>query len=117
MRVKTAVTLRHARPRSTLLLSHRAGLTGALASLDSDFLLPYATHLVRSTASTSSSNCLEWSTRCLISMTRRGSLNGCSDLFVGVFGEAGRHARSAVGNVMLPNQISVEIEGIVAVKA
>src|SRR5262249_53786717 len=48
--------------------------TGALASLDSDFLLPYATHLVRSTASTSSSNCLEWSTRCLISMTRRGSL-------------------------------------------
>jgi hypothetical protein len=31
--------------------------------------------------------------------------------------KAGRHARSAVGNVMLPNQISVEIEGIVAVKA
>jgi enamine deaminase RidA (YjgF/YER057c/UK114 family) len=32
-------------------------------------------------------------------------INGCSDLFVEVFGEAGRHARSAVGNVMLPNQI------------
>jgi len=44
-------------------------------------------------------------------------INGCSDLLVEVFGEAGRHARSAVGNVMLPNQISVEIEGIVAVKA
>ena len=43
-------------------------------------------------------------------------INGCSDLLVEVFGEAGRHARSAVGNVMLPNQISVEIEGIVAVK-
>jgi enamine deaminase RidA (YjgF/YER057c/UK114 family) len=43
-------------------------------------------------------------------------INGCSDLFVDVFGEAGRHARSAVGNVMLPHQISVEIEGIVAVK-
>jgi enamine deaminase RidA (YjgF/YER057c/UK114 family) len=43
-------------------------------------------------------------------------INGCSDLFVEVFGEAGRHARSAVGNVMLPNQISVEIEGVVAVK-
>jgi enamine deaminase RidA (YjgF/YER057c/UK114 family) len=43
-------------------------------------------------------------------------INGCSDLFVEVFGEAGRHARSAVGHVMLPNQISVEIEGIVAVK-
>ena len=44
-------------------------------------------------------------------------INGCSDLFVEVFGEAGRHARSAVGNVRLPNQISVEIEGIVAAKA
>src|SRR5215469_12957185 len=44
-------------------------------------------------------------------------INGASDLFVEVFGDAGRHARAAVGNVMLPNQISVEIEGIVAVKA
>jgi len=44
-------------------------------------------------------------------------INGCSDLFVEVFGEAGRHARSAVGHVMLPSQISVEIEGIVAVKS
>ena len=44
-------------------------------------------------------------------------INGCSDLFVEVFGDAGRHARSAVGNVMLPHQISVEIEGIVAVKS
>ncbi|HMK71234.1 MAG TPA: RidA family protein [Xanthobacteraceae bacterium] len=43
-------------------------------------------------------------------------INGCSDLFVDVFGDAGRHARSAVGNAMLPNQISVEIEGVVAVK-
>jgi enamine deaminase RidA (YjgF/YER057c/UK114 family) len=44
-------------------------------------------------------------------------INGCSDLFVEVFGDAGRHARSAVGHVMLPSQISVEIEGIVAVKS
>jgi enamine deaminase RidA (YjgF/YER057c/UK114 family) len=44
-------------------------------------------------------------------------INGCSDLFVDVFGDAGRHARSAVGHVMLPSQISVEIEGIVAVKS
>jgi enamine deaminase RidA (YjgF/YER057c/UK114 family) len=43
-------------------------------------------------------------------------INGCSDLFVEVFGEAGRHARSAVGMVALPNQISVEIEAILAVK-
>jgi len=43
-------------------------------------------------------------------------INGCSDLFVEIFGDAGRHARSAVGNAMLPNQMSVEIEAIVAVK-
>ena len=43
-------------------------------------------------------------------------INGCSDLFVEVFGEAGRHARSAVGMGSLPNQISVEIEAILAVK-
>jgi enamine deaminase RidA (YjgF/YER057c/UK114 family) len=43
-------------------------------------------------------------------------INGCSDLFVEVFGDAGRHARSAVGNVMLPNQISVEIEGVISIK-
>jgi hypothetical protein len=46
---------------------------GALGSSDLDFLLPYAMHLVRSTASTSSSNCSAWSTRCRISMTRRRS--------------------------------------------
>jgi enamine deaminase RidA (YjgF/YER057c/UK114 family) len=40
-------------------------------------------------------------------------INGCSDLMVEVFGEAGRHARSAVGFVALPNQIAVEIEVIV----
>jgi enamine deaminase RidA (YjgF/YER057c/UK114 family) len=44
-------------------------------------------------------------------------INGCSDLFVEVFGDAGRHARSAVGLVALPGQISVEIEAILAVRA
>jgi len=43
-------------------------------------------------------------------------INGCSDLFVEVLGEAGRHARSAVGMGSLPNQISVEIEGIFSIK-
>src|SRR5215212_11593705 len=43
-------------------------------------------------------------------------INGCSDLFVEIFGEAGKHARSAVGMGSLPNQISVEIEAIMAVK-
>jgi enamine deaminase RidA (YjgF/YER057c/UK114 family) len=37
-------------------------------------------------------------------------INGCSDLFVDVFGEAGLHTRSAVGFVSLPFQIPVEIE-------
>jgi enamine deaminase RidA (YjgF/YER057c/UK114 family) len=44
-------------------------------------------------------------------------INGCSDLFVEILGDAGRHARSAVGMGSLPNQISVEIEAILAVKA
>jgi enamine deaminase RidA (YjgF/YER057c/UK114 family) len=42
-------------------------------------------------------------------------INGCSDLFVEVFGERGRHARSAVGMGSLPNNIPVEIEVIVEV--
>jgi enamine deaminase RidA (YjgF/YER057c/UK114 family) len=37
-------------------------------------------------------------------------INGCSDLLVEVLGDAGKHTRSAVGFVALPNQISVEIE-------
>jgi enamine deaminase RidA (YjgF/YER057c/UK114 family) len=37
-------------------------------------------------------------------------MNGCSDLLVEVLGEAGRHTRSAVGFVALPNNIAVEIE-------
>ncbi|MDP9375542.1 MAG: RidA family protein, partial [Chloroflexota bacterium] len=43
-------------------------------------------------------------------------INGCSDLFVEVFGERGRHARSAVGMGSLPMGITVEIEAIVEVE-
>ena len=43
-------------------------------------------------------------------------INGCSDLFVEVFGDKGRHARSAVGMGSLPNGITVEIEVIVEVE-
>ena len=43
-------------------------------------------------------------------------INGCSDLFVEVFGERGRHARSAVGMSSLPAGIPVEVEVIVALK-
>jgi enamine deaminase RidA (YjgF/YER057c/UK114 family) len=42
-------------------------------------------------------------------------INGFSDLMVEVFGDRGRHARSAVGMGSLPNQITVEIEVIVEV--
>lgn len=41
-------------------------------------------------------------------------INGCSDLMNEVFGERGIHARSAVGFASLPNQITVEIEAVVA---
>src|SRR5271169_1572733 len=43
-------------------------------------------------------------------------VNGCSDLFVEVFGERGRHARSAVGMSSLPGGIPVEIEIIASVR-
>lgn len=41
-------------------------------------------------------------------------IDGCSDLMRAVFGDKGAHARSAVGFGSLPNQITVEIEAIVA---
>lgn len=43
-------------------------------------------------------------------------MNGCSDLFVEVFGDSGFHTRSAVGFVALPSQISVEIEATFELK-
>jgi enamine deaminase RidA (YjgF/YER057c/UK114 family) len=42
-------------------------------------------------------------------------INGGSDLFVAVFGDAGRHARSAVGMGSLPGNMTVEIEAILQV--
>jgi len=39
-------------------------------------------------------------------------INGASDLMIAVLGEAGRHARSAVGVVALPLGAAVEIEGV-----
>ena len=42
-------------------------------------------------------------------------INGCSDLFVAVLGDKGRHARSAVGMGSLPGNITVEIEVIIKV--
>ncbi len=42
-------------------------------------------------------------------------INGCSDLLVTIFEDAGKHARSAVGMQALPNQIPIEIEMILEI--
>lgn len=39
-------------------------------------------------------------------------INGASDLMVGVFGDAGRHARAAVGAPGLPLNAAVEVDGV-----
>ena len=39
-------------------------------------------------------------------------MDGASDLFVDVFGEAGRHARLAIGVAVLPYDVAVEVEGV-----
>lgn len=39
-------------------------------------------------------------------------INGASDLFVEVFGDAGRHARAAVGAGSLPRNVAVEVEAV-----
>lgn len=43
-------------------------------------------------------------------------INGASQLFVDVFGDAGWHARSAVGMAALPRGTSVEVEAVVRIK-
>ena len=43
-------------------------------------------------------------------------LNGCSDLMVAAFGEAGRHARAAVGVYRLPMNFAVEVDAVVEVR-
>ncbi len=45
-----------------------------------------------------------------------GVINGVSDLLAEVFGEAGRHARSAVGVAELPLGAPVEVEAILQVR-
>ncbi len=42
-------------------------------------------------------------------------INGCSDLMVDVFGEPGRHARSAVGVYRLPLNFSVEVDAVIEI--
>lgn len=42
--------------------------------------------------------------------------NGCSDLMVAIFGDAGRHARAAVGAASLPLGAAVEIDGVFEIR-
>src|SRR5579864_7741750 len=44
------------------------------------------------------------------------ALNGCSDLMVDVFGDAGRHARSAIGVYRLPLNFAVEVDAVVEIR-
>ncbi len=41
--------------------------------------------------------------------------NGASDLFVAVFGDAGRHARAAVGAGSLPRNVATEVEAVIEI--
>jgi len=43
-------------------------------------------------------------------------VNGCSDVMVAAFGDAGRHARSAVGVYRLPLNFAVEVDAVVQVR-
>jgi enamine deaminase RidA (YjgF/YER057c/UK114 family) len=43
-------------------------------------------------------------------------VNGCSDVMVEAFGDAGRHARSAVGVYRLPLNFAVEVDAVVQVR-
>jgi enamine deaminase RidA (YjgF/YER057c/UK114 family) len=43
-------------------------------------------------------------------------VNGASDLFVEVFGDAGKHARTAVGTNVLPFEVAVEVEAVFEVR-
>jgi len=43
-------------------------------------------------------------------------VNGCSDLMVAVFGDLGRHARSAVGIYRLPMNFAVEVDAVIEIE-
>jgi enamine deaminase RidA (YjgF/YER057c/UK114 family) len=43
-------------------------------------------------------------------------VNGASELYLDIFGDAGRHARTAVGVAVMPFDVAIEVEGIFLVK-
>ncbi len=96
--VSTEVAYQHARSVGLVLL---AAIRGAVGSLDRVRRVVKVLGMVNATP--------EFTEHPKV-------INGCSDLFVQVFGERGQHARSAVGMGSLPGGITVEIETIVEVE-
>jgi enamine deaminase RidA (YjgF/YER057c/UK114 family) len=86
-------------------LAERCALN-ALAAIDSLVGLEYVVKIVKVTGFVASAEGFNG---------QPGVVNGASDLFGAVFGEAGRHARSAVGVTELPLDAPVEVEVIVEV--
>jgi enamine deaminase RidA (YjgF/YER057c/UK114 family) len=43
-------------------------------------------------------------------------VNGASELFIDIFGEAGHHARTAVGVAVMPFDVAIEVEGVFQVR-
>lgn len=86
-------------------LAERCALN-ALAAIDSLVGLEYVVKVVKVTGFVASAPGFHG---------QPGVINGASDLFGAVFGEAGRHARSAVGVAELPLDAPVEVEVIVEV--
>jgi enamine deaminase RidA (YjgF/YER057c/UK114 family) len=86
-------------------LAQRCGLN-ALAAIDSLVGLETVVKIVKLTGFVASADGFTG---------QPGVINGASDLFGAVFGEAGRHARSAVGVAELPLDAPVEVEVIVEV--
>ena len=85
----------YARSTGTMLLSV---IQGALGSLDKVTRIVKVVGMVNATP--------EFSDHPKV-------VDGCSDLLVQVFGEAGRHARTSIGVASTPNQIPVEIDMVI----
>jgi enamine deaminase RidA (YjgF/YER057c/UK114 family) len=82
-------------------LNTRAGIKAALGSLESVARIVLVSGFVNAVAGFSESPAV---------------INGASDLFVKVFGDAGRHARAAVAVAGLPRNSTVEIQVVVEVR-
>ncbi len=99
-KVGAGVSLEHAKD-----LARRAALN-ALAAIDSLVGLENVAKVVKVVGFVASAEGFD---------QQPAVVNGASELFVAVFGEAGRHARSAVGVAELPLGVPVEVECVIEV--